>query len=1077
MKTKLPVLLFFFTISIILFGQDDWELLNPTPTINSGVDIHFVTDEIGYIITNKEILKTTDSGENWSISQEISSANDLNFHNSSGFIVGNSGFVIKSIDNGNTWNPISMETNDNYNSVNVINEDTVLISSSNKIVSSYDGGNNWQSHDITGYSVNKTFFINSKIGHAACNSGKILKTIDGGLNWYVTESVSYFPSDFLTIYFINSEVGFASREHNDILKTVDGGETWSEIDNTSDAIYSFYFIDELNGYISGDHGVIFKTTNGGASWEWAGFQSGRIYGTTIYAIHFIDNNVGFAVGLRGRILKTVDGGQTWNEYSPMYNDVKQMDFVTTEIGYALVGNELFKSIDGGENWENLGAPIPYGKTQRFSFISELIGFCTAGGKPGTSMDSKVLMKTTDGGHTWHSALPEDLIIHGSLYAVDFVNEDFGIVCTGGSAIFRVTGNNENWETISTDRFGQIQLIDEKVGYARRIRNYYNRIYKTIDGGLTWTNVFEIDEDINWFHFVDKDCGYFVGDNALIYKTLDGGNTWTEIDIPYEYYEYVRFYNRNIGYILDEDGKLYKTENAGATWELDTSIYGMSGIEIIDDNIYQYGSNGKILLSKISYSPAVVSSNEAEVISNREVQFSGNATSNSVDIEDIVFEYGINSLNQSVSAISGNINGGESVNVSATINGLESETSYMFRLKGTCNGVSYSSEIKSFTTLPEYTMAMNYYNNVSYNGAELSANVVSNEDDISDIVFIYGTNEAFNLSVEAMPGIVSEGSNVNVEGQLTDLEPETVYQARLKAIHKGVEIESKPISFTTAKEYEFDMYALNISDKTVNMNAYVRANKDTIKNIVLEYGTSQEYNRFVSANPNEVIKGGYRYIEANIGNLSLDSIYFCRLRGEMQGDFIYSREDIINMAGDIVMYPLDFNQTSDSGIILSSLINTGGQYISNINFHYGLSEDADKTTLASPYYVYGSKTRQVSAALSSLEPGATYYYKISGYDGDGQLHESELFTFKLEYNVGIDSNIIHQVKVYPNPTNGMVFFETESVIQQIQIFDSYGSLVHTKGVSNQLDISHLAAGIFIVKVFVDDEVIIRKIIKE
>jgi hypothetical protein len=128
MRTKLQVLFLFLSISINLFSQKDWELLNPTPSINNGVDIHFVTNEIGYIITNKEILETNDAGENWIISKKISSANDLNFYNSSGFIVGNYGYVIKSTDNGNSWNTISTGTYDNYNSVNMINEDTILIS-------------------------------------------------------------------------------------------------------------------------------------------------------------------------------------------------------------------------------------------------------------------------------------------------------------------------------------------------------------------------------------------------------------------------------------------------------------------------------------------------------------------------------------------------------------------------------------------------------------------------------------------------------------------------------------------------------------------------------------------------------------------------------------------------------------------------------------------------------------------------------------------------------------------------------------------------------------------------------------
>ncbi len=587
MKIRLQVLLLSLSISISLFSQKDWELLNPTPTINSGVDIHFVTDEIGYIITNKEILKTIDAGENWTISQEISSANDLNFYNSTGFIVGNSGYVLKSTDKGNNWNSISTGSSENFNSVNIISEDTILISSSNKLLSTYDGGSNWQSANITDYSANKTFFVNSKIGHAACNSGKILKTIDGGLNWYVTESVSYFPSDFFTIYFINSNVGFASREHNDILKTTDGGESWGEITNTSDAIYSFYFFDELNGYISGEYGVTFKTTDGGTSWEWAGFQSGRIDGTTIYAVHFIDNNIGFAVGLRGRIIKTTNGGNTWESYAPTYNDIKQLKLVTNEIGYAQIGNEFYKTSDSGYSWLKQSDK----SSTQFDFVTNLIGFSVAGG---------TVSKTIDGGITWNKTHADNQIFRENLYCIDFINQDTGFVSGGfnQNAILRTINGGVDWEIVEGISCGQIQFINSKVGYARNVGNLYNRIYKTIDGGTTWASTFEIDEDINCFHFVDENHGYFVGDNSLMYKTIDGGDSWQELDIPYEYYEFVKFYSDQVGYILDEEGKLYKTDDGGETWDALVYFYGIGSIEIINENIYISGSWGKILKSEI-----------------------------------------------------------------------------------------------------------------------------------------------------------------------------------------------------------------------------------------------------------------------------------------------------------------------------------------------------------------------------------------------------------------------------------------------------------------------------------------------
>jgi len=213
MKIKLLGLILLSGIATNSSGQDNWQLLNPNPTINSCEDIHFITNKIGYIVTSSEILKTTDAGLTWSILQKIPSGKAINFHGSLGFIAGYFGCVLKSVDNGNTWASINTGTNESFNSVNIIDEDTIFLSSYSGTLRSSDGGNNWQYYKIpadygmTGYTVNKTVFTNSKVGHAACDAGKIIKTVDGGLNWYVTKSLEASSSDFYTIYFINNPLG------------------------------------------------------------------------------------------------------------------------------------------------------------------------------------------------------------------------------------------------------------------------------------------------------------------------------------------------------------------------------------------------------------------------------------------------------------------------------------------------------------------------------------------------------------------------------------------------------------------------------------------------------------------------------------------------------------------------------------------------------------------------------------------------------------------------------------------------------------------------------------------------------
>jgi photosystem II stability/assembly factor-like uncharacterized protein len=239
-----------FTIGLAIFCTQvhaQWTWLNPKPSGSAGKSVAFVDEQTGFIITGSDLIMTRDAGASWETKQSLSGGSEIKFNRQVGFIVGSNGIVYQSLDSGNSWQRLNVNSTENFHSVQIVHQDTVL---------------------ITG---DKSF----------------VKTKDGGQTWYVTERVSHSPSDFFTITFINEQVGFASRAHDDILRTIDGGETWVKIQSTSDAIYDFFFLNEKVGYMAGDHGVLFKTTNGGLNWEWVGFQNGRYYGTSMLVLFYL----------------------------------------------------------------------------------------------------------------------------------------------------------------------------------------------------------------------------------------------------------------------------------------------------------------------------------------------------------------------------------------------------------------------------------------------------------------------------------------------------------------------------------------------------------------------------------------------------------------------------------------------------------------------------------------------------------------------------------------------------------------------------------------------------------------------
>lgn len=596
MKKKI-LLLFLVTISFNqIFSQTNWELLNPRPTSNTGKHIEFVSNFKGFIITSNELLETLDSGTTWTKKQDINSGNDISFENGIGFIVGNSGYVLKTIDNGINWQQISTGFNISFNTVNIIDNNTIILSGSNSIVKTLDGGATWSSYTIPNVTVVKTVFTSSLVGHAVCNNGKIQKTVDGGITWYNTYNTNTFPSNFFTVYFINQNVGFASREHNYLFKTIDGGETWTEVTGSFKAIYDFYFLDENNGFATGDLGATYKTIDGGITWSQIFFQNGYIYNTAMYGIFFQDNNKGFATGARGRIIKTIDGGNTWTQHSPTYNDFRQLQIVSNNVGFAQSGNEFYKTNNFGNNWTlvgslNLGTSVT---SSDFTFVDENIGYATTGGTYGGHV-----YKTIDGASTWSILNNGNDIIDEGITSICFLDKNIGFISGGFNQrkVMKTINGGNSWMQVSNQTFGNIQFVNSLVGYANRIGNYYGAMYKTIDGGNTWNLLLELaGETINSFHFVDKNNGFFVGDNSICYKTIDGGLNWQKISVPYGYYKLTKFYSPSTGYIIDEYGKMYKTMDGGVNWAQIVNQNTLNCIELVNNYIFTAGTNGKIYRS-------------------------------------------------------------------------------------------------------------------------------------------------------------------------------------------------------------------------------------------------------------------------------------------------------------------------------------------------------------------------------------------------------------------------------------------------------------------------------------------------
>lgn len=137
------------------------------------------------------------------------------------------------------------------------------------------------------------------------------------------------------------------------------------------------------------------------------------------------------------------------------------------------------------------------------------------------------------------------------------------------------------------------FVDDNVGLIAE-----KNIYRTTDGGTTWTKVFNsVGKEFSDIDFVDPNNAYAVGD-GIVYKTVDGGVSWASVTPPEvnQMYWDADFVSATTGFLAEGSGKIYKTTDGGATWTNPGSITSppLVCIQFVNSNLgFASGGQGNI----------------------------------------------------------------------------------------------------------------------------------------------------------------------------------------------------------------------------------------------------------------------------------------------------------------------------------------------------------------------------------------------------------------------------------------------------------------------------------------------------
>lgn len=183
------------------------------------------------------------------------------------------------------------------------------------VVRSTDNGQTWQQAAVPVSSLlTAVHFADARHGWAVGHGGVVLATTDGGASWTLQQALDDKPV-LLSVYFASPERGYAVGAYGTAWRTGDSGKTWEPMavgqGRDADLHLNHIFATRQGAlYIAAETGLAFRSTDGGDNWS---VLKPGVSGSLWSGLEVGDEVV--LLGMSGRVLASGDGGDTWRAIS------------------------------------------------------------------------------------------------------------------------------------------------------------------------------------------------------------------------------------------------------------------------------------------------------------------------------------------------------------------------------------------------------------------------------------------------------------------------------------------------------------------------------------------------------------------------------------------------------------------------------------------------------------------------------------------------------------------------------------------------------------------------------------------
>ncbi|MGN6439847.1 MAG: WD40/YVTN/BNR-like repeat-containing protein [Agriterribacter sp.] len=272
---------------------------------------------------------------------------------------------------------------------------------------------------------------------------------------------------------------------------------WSRVTAPREDYTDIFFSNADTGYLISLGTKIFKSTNGGITWT-----AMKPVGDNLINIAMANDGKAVFVSTKNKLYLTNDGSSI---DSVLLADTGLSDafFVSNTTAYA-IGDKLWKTTNGGKEWTQVYDFGKYAEYRTLFFVNEMTGFVSA---------NRNLYKTVDGGINWNK------ILNKNIYFMSFPSDAYGYASVYGQQVYQTSDEGQTWQPINSPAVASIwdlYFATPEIGFI----HLGKEIYKTTNGGKMWERLVKLksNEDVlAELHFIDENHGWACGGNGTVLR--------------------------------------------------------------------------------------------------------------------------------------------------------------------------------------------------------------------------------------------------------------------------------------------------------------------------------------------------------------------------------------------------------------------------------------------------------------------------------------------------------------------------------------------------------------------------------